>query len=205
MTARSSVDFFDAQFQQQVRDGDYRLNPFEEAALPHLHGRVLDYGCGMGNLTVEATRRGCRVVALDASPTAIAHLLRRATSEGLAIEARQADLRRHAVAGDFDAVVAIGLLMFFDCPTAQRVLAELQAHVRPGGTAIVNVLVEGTTFLDMFAAEGYCLFDRTELERRFAGWEIVLSELRDFPAPGGRVKSFATVIAHKPAVQSNRR
>ncbi len=203
MIAGPSVDFFDAQFQRQVREAVYRLNPFEEAALPHLRGSVLDYGCGMGNLAVEAARRGCRVLALDASPTAIADLKRRAANEGLPIEAEEADLRHHVVAGDFDVVVTIGLLMFFDCPTALRVLADLEARVRPGGTAIVNVLVEGTTFLDMFDAEGYCLFARTGLERRFADWDIVVSELRDFPAPGGRIKSFATVIARKPAMQDN--
>jgi tellurite methyltransferase len=200
MIANPSVDFFDTQFQRQVREGDFVLNPFEQAALPYLHGRVLDYGCGMGNLAVEAARRGCRVVALDASTTAIAHLGSRASSEALPIDAQTADLRGHTIVGEFDVVVAIGLLMFFDCPTAQRVLAELQSHVRPGGTAIVNVLVQGTTFLDMFDPAGHCLFAPTELERRFAGWDVVLSERRDYPAPGGRIKSFATIIAHKPAL-----
>ena len=45
--------------------------------------------------------------------------------------------------GQFDAIVSIGLLMFFDCATARRVLADVRAHVRPGGVAVVNVLVEG--------------------------------------------------------------
>jgi len=199
MISNPSVDFFDAQFQRQVREADFRLNPFEEAALPHLRGRVLDCGCGLGNLAVEAARRGCRVVALDAGPTAIAHLRRRAAREALAIDAQQADLRAHAIAGDYDVVVAVGLLMFFDCATALRVLADLQSRVRDGGTAIVNVLVEGTTFLDMFDVGCHCLLAPAELERRFAGWDVVLSERRDFPAPGGRIKCFATVIARKPA------
>ena len=37
----------------------------------------------------------------------------------------------------------------------------------------------------------------------FFGRDIVLFELRDFSAPGGRIKSFATVIARKPAVRDN--
>jgi tellurite methyltransferase len=197
MTTNRSVDFFDAQFQQQAHGHDFALNPFERAALSHLRGRVLDFGCGMGNLAFEAARQGCSVLALDASPAAVAHIRQRAGAERLPVEAVRADLRDHPLDEDFDAVVCIGLLMFFDCPTALRVLAQLQARVRAGGIAVVNVLVEGTTYLDMFDAEGHCLFARSELEGRFDGWDILHAELRDFEAPGGRTKSFATVIARK--------
>ena len=41
--------------------------------------------------------------------------------------------------------MSIGLLMFFNCPRAFNALADIQAHVKPGGTAIVNLWVEGTT------------------------------------------------------------
>jgi SAM-dependent methyltransferase len=67
MVPTTSVRRFDEQFARQVREGDLRLNPFETAALPYLSGRVLDYGCGLGNLAVAAARRDCTVVALDAS------------------------------------------------------------------------------------------------------------------------------------------
>src|SRR5450759_4075521 len=71
MPVNRSIEFFDKQFEQQVRDREFRLNPFEEMALPFLRGRVLDLGCGMGNLAIEAARRGCSVVALDSSAAAI--------------------------------------------------------------------------------------------------------------------------------------
>lgn len=198
MNPNSSVVFFDRQFLQQVRDQDFKLNPFELVALPHLKGRVLDFGCGMGNLAIAAAERGCSVLALDASPAAINHLHLRAESAALPVEAVEADLRTHEISEDFDCVVSIGLLMFFDCATAFRVLSMLQAHVRPGGIAVINVLVEGTTWLDMFQPDNYCLFSRTEMEERFLGWDIIHSEFRDFDAPGQRVKSFATLIARKP-------
>jgi tellurite methyltransferase len=198
MTISSSVQFFDSQFQRQVSAGEMELNPFEKAALPYLKGRVLDYGCGLGNLAITAARQGCSVRALDASHTAIAHLQAVASKERLAIEPVEADLREYRLTEDFDTVVSIGLLMFFDCPTAFRQLAQLQLHVRPGGTAVVNVLVQGTTFLDMFEPQGHCLFDRDEMLRRFAGWTILSSEYQDFPAPGSTVKAFATLVAQKP-------
>ena len=198
MGADASIRFFDAQFRRQVADADFRLNPFEQMALPFLAGRVLDYGCGLGNLAVAAAARGCTVVALDGSPTAIASLRERAAAAGLEVEAAAADLRFHALPEDYDTVVCIGLLMFFDCPTALAQLAQLQARVRAGGVAVVNVLKEGTTYLDMFDPAGHCLFAEGELRRRFAGWEILRSECADYPAPNGQLKSFATVIARKP-------
>ncbi|MFC5498491.1 class I SAM-dependent methyltransferase [Caenimonas terrae] len=194
-----SVEFFDQQFRRQLQQGGAELNPFELAALPYLQGRVLDFGCGLGNLAVAAARRGCQVVALDASPAAIGHLRAVAGAGQLPIEAIEADLRSYALAEDFDTVVSIGLLMFFDCPTALRQLASLQAHVRPGGIAVVNVLVEGTTYMDMFDAGGHCLFERDALQRRFEGWDLLLCEQQDFPAPDDRIKSFVTLVARRPA------
>lgn len=199
MNPSHSVQFFDAQFERQARGEDFALNPFEQAALPYLRGHVLDFGCGMGNLAFAAAARGSSVLALDASPAAITHIRQRAADTALAVEAGLADLRDHAINEDFDAVVSIGLLMFFDCPTAWRVLAQLQAHVRPGGVAVVNVLVEGTTYLDMFDPQHHCLFTADELRRRFAGWHIEHDEVSDFEAPQRSVKRFATVIARKPA------
>lgn len=201
MKPNSSVQFFDKQFQQQVRHSDHALNPFERAAVPYLSGRVLDYGCGMGNLAFAAAQRGCSVLALDASPTAIDHIQRRAAAESLPVQGAVADLRDFDLDEDFDSVVSIGLLMFFDCATAFKTLSNLQAHVREGGVAAINVLVEGTTYLDMFDPQAHCLFSRSEMETRFTGWTILHSEFNDFEAPGGKNKAFATVIARKPSTR----
>lgn len=198
MNANRSIAFFDAQFRQQVQRHEWSLNPFEEVVLPHLHGDVLDFGCGMGNLACAAAARGCTVTALDGSEAAIAHLRQRTAAEGLAVDAGLADLRDYPVQGDYDAVVSIGLLMFFDCPTAFRLLALLGAHVRPGGLMAINVLVEGTTYLEMFEVQRHCLFHRDELASRFAGWAPVLAQEAEFGAPGGTVKAFVTWVARKP-------
>ncbi len=206
MSLSRSIEFFDTQFQQQVYGSEHLLNPFEQAAIPYLRGRVLDYGCGMGNLAFAAAQRGCSVLALDASPVAIGHIQKRAATEALAVQAAVADLRDFELNEDFDAVVSIGLLMFFDCPTAFKALSALQARVREGGVAVVNVLVEGTTYLDMFDTASHCLFSRHEMETRFADWSILHSEFSDFAAPNGQNKAFATVIArkHVPDLQTRR-
>lgn len=197
MNGNRSVQFFDEQFRRQVAAGEFTLNPFETAALPYLRGKVLDYGCGLGNLAVEAARHGCSVFALDASHAAIEHLRSVAARDALSIQAEEADLRTYELSEDFDTVVCIGLLMFFECPVALRQLAQLKAHVRPGGIAIVNVLTEGTTFMDMFSPEGYCLFKPGQLRDHFADWEVISYVPQEFPAPRDTRKVFATAIARK--------
>ena len=57
------------EFDQQIEAAEYRLNPFEEWVLPHLRGTLLELGCGLGNLTLTAARRGLSVTALDACGT----------------------------------------------------------------------------------------------------------------------------------------
>lgn len=199
MSPSHSVDFFERQFQRQVREQELTLNPFEQAALPWLQGRVLDYGCGLGQLSLAAARRGCEVLALDASATAIAHLRQVAQDEALAIDAREAELSDYRLSADYDSVVCIGLLMFLDCDSALLQLAQLQQRLRPGGVLVLNVLVEGTSYLDMFDPQRHCLLTAQQLRERFAGWALEQFELRDFPAPGDTVKSFVTLIARKPA------
>jgi tellurite methyltransferase len=199
MSTNDSVDFFDRQFRRQVENRDFQLNPFELEVLPHLTGRVLDFGCGLGNLAMAAAARGCSVVALDASHAAIDALRQRAAAAGLPVEAIEADLRDYRIEKEFDCVVSIGLLAFFDCHSASSQLSMLQDCVRPGGIGVINTLIEGTTWLDSFGADDYCLLARDELTRRFAGWEILHSEFRDFDAQGQTIKSFATLIARKPA------
>jgi len=192
----SAVDFFEAQFRRQVGEGDFALNPFETLALPHVRGRVLDLGCGLGNLSLAAARRGCNVLALDASVTAIERVRRAAA--GLDLRAERVDLAGYRIAGEFDTIIAIGLLMFMTKHAARALLEEIRTHVAPRGCAIVNVLIEGTTYLGMFGSAPYYLFGPRELEGAFAGWDIVQSRPDRFDAPGASVKRFATVVARNP-------
>jgi tellurite methyltransferase len=198
MHTNPSVEFFDAQFKQQITQHDFALNPFELRAVPYLRGKVLDFGCGMGNLAVHAARAQHQVVALDASPAAIAHLRQVAHDEALTLQVAQADLRTTQLHEAFDTVVSIGLLMFFDCQTALQQLDHLKSLVRPEGVAIINVLTSGTTFMSMFSPEGHCLFDPDELLQHFAGWQILLHDHSVFPAAGNTVKMFDTLIAQRP-------
>lgn len=193
-----SVEFFESQFQRQVREQEYTLNPFETLAMEYLVGSVLDLGSGLGNLSLEAGRRGHRVVAVDASPTAVARINETARREGLPVQAIQADIESWTIDQPYDTIVAIGLLMFFRRERASSLLHAIQDHVSPHGRAVVNVLIEGTTYTGMFDRDNYYLFRQNELEEHFTGWTILASRYETFPAPGETRKEFLTVIAEKP-------
>lgn len=197
MGTKHHIDLFDSQFQRQIQDLELSLNPFEKIALDHAVGSVLELGCGLGNLSLQLAQLNHSVVAVDGSPAAIEHINRTKSKEALPVEAIVADLDQFAIAGQFDTIIAIGLLMFFTEERAHALLKEIQAHIKPGGCVIINVLTEETTYLAMFQPGHYYLFGRHELEEKFSGWDIRLSERHVFPGPGNTEKVFATLIANK--------
>jgi len=88
--------------------------------------RVLDAGCGTGQLAVEAARRGAEVVAIDLSPTLIDLARARLPHDlnGGSIDLRVGDMLDPSL-GRFDHVVAMDSLVHYDAADTVRVLAGL--------------------------------------------------------------------------------
>lgn len=91
--------------------------------------RVLDAGCGTGQLAVEVARRGAEVVAIDLSPTLIALARERLPSDlgAGSIDLRVGDML-DAELGRFDHVVAMDSLVHYDAADTARVLAGIAAR-----------------------------------------------------------------------------
>ncbi len=96
--------------------------------------RVLDLGCGDGELTEQLAARGCRVLGVDRSAEFVAAARQRGLS------AREADARHLAgpelAAGSFDAVFSNAVLHWI--PEAAAVIAGVRRLLRPGGRFVAE-------------------------------------------------------------------
>ncbi|HEX8185591.1 MAG TPA: methyltransferase domain-containing protein [Blastocatellia bacterium] len=94
--------------------------------------RLLDVGCGAGQLALIAARAGARVVGCDIASNWIEKARARASAEGLEITFEEGDAESLPYEdAQFDAVVSLIGAMF--APRPDLVAAELTRVCRPGG------------------------------------------------------------------------
>ena len=93
--------------------------------------RILDAGCGAGQLAIEAARRGADVVAVDVARTLVDLARERAAKETLkgGIDFSAGDMLDPAL-GAFDYVVAMDSLIHYDADDIVEVLGGLAARTR---------------------------------------------------------------------------
>jgi ubiquinone/menaquinone biosynthesis C-methylase UbiE len=110
------------------------------ALLPDLRGRrVLEVGCGTGNISLELARRGARVVGLDLSGPMLALAAPKARQEALPLSLIRgaAGSLPFAEAG-FDGVISILALDFI--PDRAGAVREMARVLRPGGFLALALL-----------------------------------------------------------------
>ena len=105
--------------------------------------RLLDVGCGAGQLALIAARAGARVTGCDIAANWIEKARTRAAAKGLDIVFEEGDAESLPYAdAQFDAVTSLFGAMF--APRPERVAAELTRVCRPGGTiAMANWTASG--------------------------------------------------------------
>ncbi len=95
--------------------------------------RVLDLGCGEGRNAFFLAGRGHAVTAVDISAPGIEKLSALAAGAGLRIETAVADISRYAIEGDWDLVMAHGVIDYLERAEWHRLVSEIKAHTAPGG------------------------------------------------------------------------
>ena len=127
---------------QYERFRSERQQPFVDLLMlchPVPGGRVVDLGCGTGDLTARLARHVGRVVAVDRSAAMLKAARRRV--EGLQnVELHRADLEELPL-DDASCDAALLVLALTYVAEPGRVLAEVARILRPGGAAVVADLV----------------------------------------------------------------
>jgi hypothetical protein len=80
--------------------------------------------------------------------------------------------------------------------------AGREQWVNPGGRLVINVLLKGMTYMEMFEQDHYYLFEPGELRQCFSDWKILIDSQGTFAAPRGTQKKLQTLIVEKPAIRS---
>ncbi|MFY9610570.1 MAG: methyltransferase domain-containing protein [Blastocatellia bacterium] len=113
--------------------------------------RVLDVGCGAGQLALIAARAGAEVVGCDIATNWIERARTRATAEGLEITFEEGDAESLPYEdAQFDAVISLVGAMF--APRPDLVAAELTRVCRPGGMIAMANWTPGGFVGQMFKA-----------------------------------------------------
>lgn len=98
--------------------------------------RMLDVGCGAGQIAIPAARAGVDVTGVDIAANSIAQANVRAEAEGLTARFEEGDAEALPYPdASFDLVVSLIGAMF--APRPERVAAELVRVCRPGGRIVM--------------------------------------------------------------------
>lgn len=148
-----------SRIRQTVREGRDKMRALMLSRLPtDLRGaRVLDAGCGAGQMTAELAARGADVMAVDISPALVDIALARLPAEhARCVSFASGDMT--ADHGRFDYVIAMDSLIYYGTTDIAAALDRLGSRTN---TAVVFTVAPKTAFLMTFWSMGK-LFPRAD-------------------------------------------
>jgi 2-polyprenyl-3-methyl-5-hydroxy-6-metoxy-1,4-benzoquinol methylase len=170
------------------------------AAGSRIAGRVLDVGCGTGDLAIWLAGRGHAVSGVDFLPGPLAAARAKATAAGVAVNFLEMDALAVAeIPERFDAVVDCGLFHIFDDARRSAYVAALERLLEPGARVFLLCMSEAEP-----GTHGPRRVSEAELRAAFAsGWEVESVEPARFEvvpgipgaefSPGGAHAWFAVI------------
>ena len=141
-----------SRIRQTVREGRDRMRDLMLSRLgDDLTGaRVLDAGCGAGQMTIELARRGAEVMATDISPSLVVIAQRRLPEQLRPQVSFAAGDMLSPDLGRFDFVVAMDSLIYYSADDIGRALAGLEA--RTDGAIVFTVAPRTKALMAMWYA-----------------------------------------------------
>jgi len=135
---------FEAKFRETIDPWDYATSPFEahkravllRACGSRHFGRGLELACAIGETTRALAPRCLRLLAVDASPTALEEARRRVGARRN-VTFRLALLPRDAPRGPFDLIVVSEILYYLRPNDLRLLLPTLERSLAPGGRLVV--------------------------------------------------------------------
>jgi ubiquinone/menaquinone biosynthesis C-methylase UbiE len=112
-------------------------------------GRVLDWGCGHGQITDLLRQRGVEVVAFDYRPETEAAIIRLPHFPDVEAHVSSDPVRLPFADDEFDTVLSCGVLEHVEYPEAS--LKELHRVLRAGGRLLVYKLPNRLSYLEAIA------------------------------------------------------
>jgi ubiquinone/menaquinone biosynthesis C-methylase UbiE len=115
--------------------------------------RLLDVGCGAGQLTLPAARKGIQVTGLDLAANLVQQARAKAAAEGLTIQVDEADAEDLPYPdASFDVVLSLIGSMF--APRPELVASEMRRVCAPGGRIVMGNWTPDSHIGQMFKVIG---------------------------------------------------
>lgn len=137
-------DGFERLFRKRIDPWNYRASPFEAfkrhvllraCGLRH-YGRGLELACANGETTRLLARRCLRLLAVDASPTAVAAAKKR-TRDLPSVTVGLATLPATMPRGPFDLIVVSEIAYYLSGNDLRGLIGRIEQALAPGGRVVV--------------------------------------------------------------------
>lgn len=111
--------------------------------VPHFNlqpgSKVLDLMCGYGRHAIALAKKGIAVTAVDNLGDYINEIIATAAEDSLPLTASQHDVISYVIDDQFDLAICMGnSLNFFNSADTIKLLANIAAHLKPGGHLLIN-------------------------------------------------------------------
>lgn len=175
-------DFFQSG-EQYIND---RIVKFERHFGPLARARALDFGCGVGRLTLPLAAKFDETVGVDIAPAMLAEARKAATQRHIAnVQFVESDDALSRASGKFDFVHSFIVLQHIPVSRGLPIIAQLLDRVAPGGGASLHFSVDRCDTLPRkavyWARKNVPFVDGITNVARGRSWSEPLMQMNEYP------------------------